>query len=56
MFVDGTVRGASGEPNVVDFIKVNDTDSDSNAVSNDTLSDYVGDVLTVELLVSSQIL
>ena len=47
MFVDGaTVRGASGEPNVVDFIKVNDTDSDSNAVSNDTLSDYIGDVLT----------
>ena len=47
MFVDGAaVRGASAEPNTIDFIKVNDTDSGGLTVSNDTLANYTGDIVT----------
>ena len=47
MFVDGAaVRGASAEPNTIDFIKVNDIDSGGLTVSNDTLANYTGDIVT----------
>tara|TARA_B110000902_G_scaffold64977_1_gene77195 strand:- start:19334 stop:26446 length:7113 start_codon:yes stop_codon:yes gene_type:complete len=47
VFKDGaTVRGGSGYPILIPYIKINDLDSGSVAVSNDTLSDYVGDTIT----------
>ena len=47
MFKDGArVKGASGEPLIRDFIKINDLDASSASVSNDTLVNYVGDTLT----------
>jgi len=47
VFKDGaTVRGGSGYPIVVPYIKVNDVDAAGTAVSNDTLANYVGDTLT----------
>ena len=47
VFKDGaTVRGGAGYPVLVPFIKINDTDSSSAAVSNDTLASYVGDTVT----------
>ena len=47
VFKDGaTVRGGAGYPVLVPFIKINDLDSSSTAVSNDTLANYVGDTIT----------
>ena len=47
MFKDGArVKGASGQPLVRDFIKINDLDASSASVSNDTLINYVGDTVT----------
>lgn len=47
VFKDGaTVRGGAGYPVVSDYIKVNDLDASSVAVSNDSLANYVGDTLT----------
>ena len=47
VFKDGArVKGASGEPLIRDFIKINDVDSSSVSVSNDTLINYVGDTVT----------
>tara|TARA_E500000331_G_scaffold350943_1_gene396747 strand:- start:2411 stop:9514 length:7104 start_codon:yes stop_codon:yes gene_type:complete len=47
VFKDGaTVRGGSGYPINVPYIKVNDVDAAGTAVSNDTLANYVGDTLT----------
>ena len=47
MFKDGArVKGASGEPLIRDYIKINDLDASSATVSNDTLANFVGDTLT----------
>ena len=47
LFVDGApVLGCKGVPLRRDFIKINDIDASSNSVSNDTLSNYVGDTVT----------
>ena len=47
MFNDGArVKGCSGEPLIRDFIKINDLDGSSASVSNDTLINYVGDIVT----------
>ena len=46
VFKDGaTVRGGFGYPVLIPFIKVNDLDADSTAISNDTLANYVGDTV-----------
>lgn len=46
VFVDGAaVRGCEAEPLVVDYVKINDTDSNGSTVSNDTLANYIGDKL-----------
>tara|TARA_Y100000817_G_scaffold101669_1_gene79500 strand:+ start:2095 stop:9198 length:7104 start_codon:yes stop_codon:yes gene_type:complete len=47
VFKDGaTVRGGSGYPINVPYIKVNDVDASATAVSNDTLANYIGDTIT----------
>lgn len=47
VFVDGAcVRGCEADPLLVDLIKINDTDASGNTVSNDSLSNFVGDTLT----------
>ena len=47
LFKDGArVKGASGAPLVRDFIKLNDLDASSATVANDTLANYVGDIVT----------
>ena len=47
VFKDGaTVRGGAGYPVLIPYIKVNDLDATSTAISNDTLVNYVGDTLT----------
>lgn len=44
LFVDGAaVSGCEGSVNLLEYIKVNDTDSAGDTVSNDTLANYVGD-------------
>ena len=46
VFKDGaTVRGGFGYPVLIPFIKVNDLDANSTAISNDTLANYVGDTV-----------
>ena len=46
MFVDGAaVSGCEGQPEELHYIKINDTDSSGDTVSNDTLANYVGDSL-----------
>ena len=47
VFTDGaTVRGGSGYPVLVPYIKINDVDSSGTAVSNDTLANFIGDTVT----------
>ena len=47
VFKDGaSVRGGHGLSRIIDYIKINDLDGSSVAVSNDTLANYVGDTLT----------
>ena len=44
LFVDGAaVSGCEGSVNLLEYIKVNDTDAGGDTVSNDTLANYVGD-------------
>ena len=44
LFVDGAaVSGCEGSVNLLEYIKVNDTDAAGATVSNDTLANYVGD-------------
>jgi hypothetical protein len=42
----GKVKGAAGIIQAYDYIKINDVDASSATVSNDTLEDYIGDVVT----------
>ena len=47
VFKDGaSVRGGHGIRRVLDYIKINDLDGSSVAVSNDTLANYIGDTVT----------
>lgn len=39
------IVGAKGQPRNKKYIKINDTDAGANAISNDTLDNYVGDVV-----------
>lgn len=46
MFVDGAcVRGCEAEPQLIEYIKINDTNVDGETISNDTLANYVGDTV-----------
>ena len=46
LFVDGAaVSGCEGGTKLLDYIKITDVDSAGDTVSNDTLSNYVGDVV-----------
>jgi len=47
IFKDGArVKGAAGVIQAYDYIKLNDVDASSVTVDNDTLDDYIGDVVT----------
>jgi len=47
LFKDGArVKGANGVIRKREFIKINDLDASSSTVSNDTLGNYIGDIVT----------